>query len=75
MTVNSSILHYYKHFRQHQNDCLTNVDQGGGTYFKLPNGKWFRKEITGGGAAEGQHAYAAYMSARRRIHFNKTYLK
>ncbi len=61
--VNQSILHHYKRFRSHQletygnsNIFIDGVDQ---------------REFVGGGAAYGEHAIAAYLSARRHLHFMK----
>lgn len=58
------ILHFYRQFRRHQF----------ATYSKTGlhvNGV-DQRQYAGGGAAYGWHAYAAYLSAKRHIHFRKT---
>jgi hypothetical protein len=63
--MNRDILYFYRLNRAHQLDTYGNsglhingVDQ---------------RQFTGGPAAYGQHAYAAYMSARAIIHSRKTF--
>ncbi len=62
--MNTTTLHYYRQARQHQAQTYGNsglhvqgVDQ---------------RQFTGGGAVYGFHAYAAYLSAKRAIHFRAT---
>ena len=62
--MNKQLLHFYKQKRAHQMATYGNsglfvagVDQ---------------RQFTGGGAAYGFHALAAYNSARSHIHFRKT---
>jgi hypothetical protein len=59
--MNKDILHHYRHYRQHQIDTYGN------------SGLWVdgvdQRQFTGGGAAYGLHAYAAYWAARRHISF------
>ena len=62
--MNIAILHHYRNARRHQfatysKDGLhiDGVDQ---------------RQFTGGGAAYGFHAYAAFLSAKRAIHFHAT---
>lgn len=59
-----ALLHHYRQARAHQARTYGNsglhvdgVDQ---------------RQFTGGGAAYGLHAYAAYLSALRTIHFRQT---
>jgi hypothetical protein len=59
--MNTSILHYYRQFRAHQ--FATFSDSG-----ECIDGRSTRT-FTGGGAAYGFHAMAAYQSARAHIHF------
>ena len=65
MTVSHDIQHFYRHFRQHQMDVYAS---GGGMVSRYQSG---RTEHSFGGAAYGEHAYAAYMSAKRHIAFRK----
>ncbi len=63
--MRKAILHYYQQERQHQMETygkgvalfINGVDQ---------------HQFTGGGAAYGFHAVAAYYSARRAIHSRET---
>ena len=57
------IKHYYKQNRLHQ---MAIANDGGGSECHYPEGK---VEISYGGAAYGEHAYCAFMSAKRHIHF------
>ena len=63
--MNSAIAHYYAQNRRHQ------IDTYGPMTVVLPTGEKVR-EFTGGGAAYGFHAVAAFQGARRTIHFRKT---
>ena len=61
MKIDPEILHYYRHARQHQ--LATYGDSG--LYIAGRSARQF----TGGGACYGQHAYAAYIAAKRHRHF------
>ena len=65
MTIRPAILHHYRRFRAHQ------LETYWPTIIGLPSGVVI-KEYTGGGAAYGLHAYAAYTSARSHLHFMAT---
>ena len=62
--MRQAVLHHYRRNRAHQ--TATYGDSG-----LWVDGKSAR-EFTGGGAAYGFHAVAAYMSAKSYIHFSKT---
>ena len=62
--MNTAIAHHYKRNRQHQ---LATYGNSG-----LHINGVDQRQFTGGGAAYGQHAYAAYMSAKSFVHFMKT---
>lgn len=62
--MKNEILHYYRQRRRHQ------LETYGGVVL-LINGV-DQRQFTGGGAAYGEHAIAAYNSARRSIHFRET---
>lgn len=62
--MDSALLHYYRQARAWQMKTyskdglfIDGVDQ---------------RQYTGGGAAYGFHAYAAYLSAKRSIHFRQS---
>jgi len=61
--MNQAILHHYRRFRKHQFETYS-LD---GEYI---NGRNTRK-FSGGGAAYGYHATAAYLAAKRHTHFMK----
>jgi len=66
--MNSAILHHYRQNRAHQMSTYGNS----GLHI-LRNGQYVdAREFTGGPAAYGFHAVAAYQSARSHIHFMKT---
>lgn len=65
--INKAIAHHYRRFRAHQIETYSTnglhvegVDQ---------------RQFTGGGAAYGYHALAAYLSAKRHLHFISTRAK
>ncbi|MEK9754694.1 MAG: hypothetical protein VW338_15980 [Rhodospirillaceae bacterium] len=59
--MRKDLLHYYRDARRHQLATYGN------------SGLWIdgrdARQFTGGGAAYGEHALAAYWAARRRIYF------
>ncbi len=59
--INKQVLHHYRRYRAHQIDTYGNS----GLFMNGVD----QREFTGGGAAYGYHAMAAYLSARRTIHF------
>ena len=65
MTVKNDVLNHYRRNRRHQLATYGN------------SGLWVngvdQRQFTGGGAAYGFHAIAAYWSARSSIHFKKTF--
>lgn len=62
--MKSAVLHYYRQARQHQ---LATYSKSG-LYMDGVD----QRQFTGGGAAYGFHAYAAFLSAKRAIHFRAT---
>jgi len=58
-----TLQHHYKRFRKHQMDV---ANDGGGCLTTYPEG---RTELSYASAPYGEHAYSAFMSARRHIHF------
>jgi len=65
--MNKAILHHYRRFRRHQ---IETYGLDGQHRWDDKQGKYVSaRQFTGGGAAYGEHAYAAYNSARRHIHF------
>jgi hypothetical protein len=65
MTMNTAVLHYYRAARAHQAMLAA---EGRGSVTTFFDSK--RTEVTFG-AAYGCHAYAAFLSAKRSIHFRK----
>lgn len=61
--MNSAIKHHYRRARQHQ---LATYGNSG-----LHIAGVDQRQFTGGGAAYGEHAYAAYNSARAHVHFRR----
>lgn len=61
--VSTALEHYYREFRRHQLDTYGDSL----VYIEGVN----QRQFTGGGAAYGEHALAAYNSARRFIYFRK----
>lgn len=59
------LIHWYRKVRQHQLDTYGNS----GLYIEGRD----QRQFTGGGAWYGEHALAAYCSARSTIHFLKTH--
>jgi len=65
--MNKAILHFYRASRAHQIETY-----GNSGLQVLRDGKFVdAREFTGGPAAYGFHAVAAYNSARSEIHFRK----
>ena len=63
--MNRDILHFYRLNRAHQ---LATYGNSG-----LHINGIDQRQFTGGPAAYGEHAYAAFTSARASIHFRKTF--
>lgn len=61
--ISPELIHHFRRLRKHQLDTYGNS----GLFI---DGKDAR-EFTGGGAAYGQHAYAAFLGAKRTIHFRR----
>lgn len=59
--IRADVAHHYRRFRRHQLETYGNSG--------LHIGGVDQREFTGGGAAYGFHAVAAYQSARAHIHF------
>lgn len=62
--MDKTTLHYYRLARQHQFSTYANSG--------LFVGGVDQRQFTGGGAAYGFHAIAAFLAAKRQIHFSKT---
>lgn len=62
--MKSDLLHHFRRFRAHQFATFGNSG--------LHIGGVDQRQFTGGGAAYGFHAVAAFNSARGHIHFMKT---
>lgn len=65
--MNRTVLAYYRQMRAHQ---LATYGNSG-----LHVNGVDQRQFTGGSAAYGQHAIAAYMAAKRQINFRKTLAK
>lgn len=62
--MNNALLHHFKRFRRHQMETYSMKGD-------FVNGRNTR-EFSGGGAAVGHHAMAAFWQAKRHIHFMQT---
>lgn len=60
------VKHLYRHFRDHQRAVVLR----GGMLTTYPSG---RTELTYGSAPYGEHALAAYASAKRHVAFMNTF--
>lgn len=63
----TAMAHHYKQARQHQHNVWAN---GGGSVTTDPTG---RTEHSYGSAPYGEHALAAWWSAKRAVHFRETF--
>ena len=63
--TNKPLARHYKRYRRHQLDTYGNS----GLYRDGVD----QRQFTGGSAAYGWHAYAAYLSAKSHIHFVKDF--
>ena len=61
--ITTAVMHHYRRYRRHQLATYGNS----GLYVDGVD----QRQFTGGGAAYGYHAYAAWLSAKRTIHFRK----
>jgi hypothetical protein len=60
----TAVAHHYKRYRRHQLDTY-------GISVEIFRDGVDQRQFTGGGAAYGWHAYAAYLSAKSHLHFVK----
>ena len=63
--ITQELQHHYRQARAHQMATYGPSS----AHIQMPDGRWIPEGHTGGGAAIGFHAVAAYWSARRSIHF------
>lgn len=62
-TQRAQLAHFYRHFRQHQQNVIA---EGGGMLTTFPSG---RTELSYASSAYGCHALSAWQSARSHAHF------